>query len=393
MKYYVLLIIFEAAFSVYTEILENLPEDYVFYLNYSGIDERKFKQAYLSLMTKEIVSTLFVANAESAPEYDVKQEVWNITADLQDTYSWMSYGKDHFLNLESDKNWFIGIFTYGKSDSARWNFTVIETEQAECWGKCEQNGKCVDGNCECNSGFIGHDCQDYFYTVDSKSNYSFSIYPYTYIYMLGSPNEELECVFSKTTGFIKVYLINSLLTTGKLPGHIFYDEFLEEGFSKTTFKMRIPKSSSFSLISESEIVFSSIECKSYLSASNDRKALILGILIGIVGFVIISWIGYLCYKHCRSPRHYTQKIAPKNTSHDDTDIKEYSDLDRNEDEYCTICLEQFRKNTKIRQLDCGHIFHRECVDLWLRTNQYCCICKQNYLKKAAYFIPIPISAK
>lgn len=137
-------------------------------------------------------------------------------------------------------------------------------------------------------------------------------------------------------------------------------------------------------------MFSSIKCNSYLSSSDDRKAMILGILIGIIGLVVIIWLGFLCYKHCRRPHHYSQKIAPKNTSHDDTDIKEYSDLDRNEDEYCTICLEQFRKKTKIRQLDCGHIFHRECVDLWLRTNQYCCICKKNYLKKAAYFIPIPI---
>lgn len=212
MKYSILFIIFEATFGVYTQILENLPEDYVFYLNYSGIDEKKFKQVSLNLITEGVSGTLFVANAESAPKYEVKQEVWNITAELQDTYSWLSYGRGHFLNLGSGREWFIGIFTYGGNDQARWNFTVTETEQAQCLGKCEENGKCVEGNCECNYGYIGHDCQDYFYTVDSAGNYSFSIYPHAYTYFSGSSKEDLECVLSKSTGLIKIYLIKSLIT-------------------------------------------------------------------------------------------------------------------------------------------------------------------------------------
>lgn len=48
---------------------------------------------------------------------------------------------------------------------------------------------------------------------------------------------------------------------------------------------------------------------------------------------------------------------------------------------CTICLEDFvNRETVIREIRCGHIFHPECIDEFLReTSSLCPICKANML--------------
>lgn len=42
---------------------------------------------------------------------------------------------------------------------------------------------------------------------------------------------------------------------------------------------------------------------------------------------------------------------------------------------CTICLEDFDDGEYVRSLGCGHVFHKECVDMWLRRNFVCPICR------------------
>ena len=48
---------------------------------------------------------------------------------------------------------------------------------------------------------------------------------------------------------------------------------------------------------------------------------------------------------------------------------------------CAICLDDFEPNvTQVRELPCGHIFHPECVDPFLRNNSSLCpMCKKSVL--------------
>jgi len=47
-----------------------------------------------------------------------------------------------------------------------------------------------------------------------------------------------------------------------------------------------------------------------------------------------------------------------------------------EDATCTICIEDLAPGAEVRRLRCGHVYHRECVDAWLRRSRSCCLCKQ-----------------
>ena len=42
---------------------------------------------------------------------------------------------------------------------------------------------------------------------------------------------------------------------------------------------------------------------------------------------------------------------------------------------CIICMENFEENEIVKQLRCGHIFHRDCIDKWLEKQKNCPFCK------------------
>ena len=48
---------------------------------------------------------------------------------------------------------------------------------------------------------------------------------------------------------------------------------------------------------------------------------------------------------------------------------------------CTICLVQYTEETK-KTTECHHIFHQECLDKWLQTNNSCPLCRTELVVSA-----------
>ncbi len=46
-----------------------------------------------------------------------------------------------------------------------------------------------------------------------------------------------------------------------------------------------------------------------------------------------------------------------------------------ETKQCPICMERYRKNSRLRALPCGHVFHGKCVGFWLRLHSTCPMCR------------------
>ncbi|EPS71380.1 hypothetical protein M569_03379, partial [Genlisea aurea] len=43
---------------------------------------------------------------------------------------------------------------------------------------------------------------------------------------------------------------------------------------------------------------------------------------------------------------------------------------------CAVCLSEFRENETLRLLpNCSHAFHLPCIDIWLRSNSTCPLCR------------------
>ena len=58
----------------------------------------------------------------------------------------------------------------------------------------------------------------------------------------------------------------------------------------------------------------------------------------------------------------------------ETKIDDVDKLDP-EKRNCIICLEDFKSGEKATLLPCVHLFHKNCINRWLTTKDFCPICK------------------
>merc|ERR1712226_769025 len=70
----------------------------------------------------------------------------------------------------------------------------------------------------------------------------------------------------------------------------------------------------------------------------------------------------------------SDQIAPEGTMElqetIDFDIEAFGDSLQ-----CPTCLEDFSKEHAIKKTICGHFFHEECLEPWLRMNRTCPLCR------------------
>jgi hypothetical protein len=75
-------------------------------------------------------------------------------------------------------------------------------------------------------------------------------------------------------------------------------------------------------------------------------------------------------------------VSKKTTNLSRLDIKKYK-LCKDLEIECCICCEKVKKKEYIRELNCGHSFHKKCIDKWLlhtmktKETVNCPICRSN----------------
>ena len=47
---------------------------------------------------------------------------------------------------------------------------------------------------------------------------------------------------------------------------------------------------------------------------------------------------------------------------------------------CSICINTYRTNEYKRILECGHVFHKRCIDKWIKIYNSCPICRKKCIK-------------
>jgi hypothetical protein len=59
-------------------------------------------------------------------------------------------------------------------------------------------------------------------------------------------------------------------------------------------------------------------------------------------------------------------------------IENYTDLDKEKYKNCSICMDEYNDEDKLRMLKCEHGFHVECIDKWLTECNYKCpVCRDD----------------
>ena len=50
-------------------------------------------------------------------------------------------------------------------------------------------------------------------------------------------------------------------------------------------------------------------------------------------------------------------------------------FDNQSNNECCICLQEFISNEEIVELPCNHIYHKQCIEEWLKVNRNCPSCR------------------
>lgn len=59
------------------------------------------------------------------------------------------------------------------------------------------------------------------------------------------------------------------------------------------------------------------------------------------------------------------------------------DLNVEETDTCSICLDFYEHTQIVRQLPCKHIYHVKCIDPWLLVNHVCPLCKADIFARSS----------
>jgi hypothetical protein len=78
-------------------------------------------------------------------------------------------------------------------------------------------------------------------------------------------------------------------------------------------------------------------------------------------------------------RQFFSDLAPNGSQKKEIETK-VSEVETLEHPKCVICLEETDDNKIARKLPCEHVYHKECIDIWLIKNQTCPICRRYVTK-------------
>ena len=78
------------------------------------------------------------------------------------------------------------------------------------------------------------------------------------------------------------------------------------------------------------------------------------------------------------PNNLNERLINSQTYNpNDIEKKEIKYNEIHNDHECTICLEEYKENDDLYQLQCGHYYHKECIDDWLLKHHTCPLCRLN----------------
>ncbi|XP_047948472.1 RING-H2 finger protein ATL16-like isoform X2 [Salvia hispanica] len=56
---------------------------------------------------------------------------------------------------------------------------------------------------------------------------------------------------------------------------------------------------------------------------------------------------------------------------------------------CAVCLNEFQQGEKLRQIpNCCHVFHIDCIDIWLQNNANCPLCRTSISARPEILLPM-----
>jgi len=167
------------------------------------------------------------------------------------------------------------------------------------------------------------------------------------------------------------------------------------GSTSITSATTVSVSNSATTVSVSTTAVSAEEEKEITMKGRFILGVILAIFLGCVLFLAVSTIiftktedyrryGFHQNNHVMNINIYNEAYEERifderaNINPDDTydtvSVNSFAD-----DTYCSVCIDNFDTTERdvVKLKNCYHIFHKECIDKWIKINRTCPICRKD----------------
>ncbi|KAJ4767151.1 RING-H2 finger protein ATL66 [Rhynchospora pubera] len=132
-------------------------------------------------------------------------------------------------------------------------------------------------------------------------------------------------------------------------------------------------------------------------------ALSLTILCPLLAVIFIFlFFKLLCRSHIMVQRYETSNYSSNTTmqknQHDGIDAKEIHSIsielfegETGSDTQCSVCLGDLADGDKVKVMPlCNHVFHPECIDMWLSSHSSCPLCRASLISRPVSDLGMPV---
>ena len=273
-----------------------------------------------------------------------------------------------------------------------------------CPGRCSTRGDCSSGVCSCLAGWRGDSCEYSVIPITAKRSYDFnfnlgnftleinqlSIAEVTWKAVGGSGDFQ-SCVLAGPYGKYDIPSEDyaSTCTTGS------------GGFQITE---KLPMFIRISPLQQEQVISLVFAYSQGSSSSSDITSyIIIAVLVPttIVFCAVMMVVFVLRYKAHRRQRREPSPGLPLIVPEAGKQVLEmlnaaapaaiYADTRSLYSSDCAVCLEAFEMESRVRMLQCGHVYHSLCLEHLAVRQQTCCVCKQPFEKKTESSVLTTIS--
>jgi hypothetical protein len=108
----------------------------------------------------------------------------------------------------------------------------------------------------------------------------------------------------------------------------------------------------------------------YSPSFNDKSIMVDICITFFIEYYILSFVFYILMEIYNILKYFKSKLCKFCMC---TIFCECNAKIGKEKKECCICLQNITNNQKI--LECGHCFHKGCIDMWINQNQICPLCR------------------
>ena len=101
----------------------------------------------------------------------------------------------------------------------------------------------------------------------------------------------------------------------------------------------------------------------------------MGVMFLLCSFLVVS-LSSKCYEPCSNYYNNTYKRYKRRKNIETLN----QDLMSTSSSVCSICLDYYDDpEIKLNKLSCNHVFHKDCIQEWLKNNNTCPECRSEIL--------------